>query len=166
MPFARKGSWYIMFRLMAEIYRSKWTRIVCRLVLASVFIYAAIGKILDPGGFADDVAAYRILPLSLVKTFAVILAWVELAGGLVVLSGIVVRYGALLLLGLNAMFIAAVASAMARGLHIECGCFNVCNTDSTVGLWLIMRDAGLVLLCLPLIFGNGRPVQRIIQRDN
>jgi len=123
------------------------------LVLAGVFIYAAIGKIMRPDEFADDISGYRILPMAYINLFAVTLPWIELFGGVAVfLPGIVAKHGALLFLGMNTMFICAVASAIARGLHIECGCFNQCSLETNVGWIVIARDVGLLLLCLPVLF--------------
>lgn len=128
-----------------------WFDIVCRVVLAGVFICAGIGKILKPGEFADAVAAFKILPIALVNIFAIVLPWVELLSGLALLHRASSRHGALMMIGLNLMFMVAVASAMTRGLDIECGCFTLSHAHSKVGWGLLARDGGLLLLCLPIM---------------
>lgn len=126
--------------------------LVCRLVLAAVFVYAAIGKISDPTRFSDAIAGFRILPLWTVNTLAIVLPWLELLTGLSLIPGSTFRSGALLLIVLNVMFIGAVGSAMARGLDIECGCFTLSHVHSKVGWGLVGRDVLLLGLILPLVY--------------
>ena len=125
--------------------------IICRILLAAIFIYAAVGKLLNPADFADNVAGFRILPLWSVNFFAIILPWIEIICGISLLIGIGVRSSGLLLIGLNIMFIAAAISAMARGLSIDCGCFTLSKAHDNVGWNLIIRDIVFILLCLPLM---------------
>ena len=138
------------------IFLSRAFIIICRLILAGVFIYAAIGKILDPEHFAELVNGYRILPIPVVNLAAIILPWMELLCGLSLLSGILVRSSGLLLAGVNAIFFVAVASAMARGLDIECGCFTLSKAHSKVGWIHLVLDLVLIALCLPIIFAPKR----------
>ncbi|MBI2842494.1 MAG: DoxX family membrane protein [Armatimonadetes bacterium] len=140
-------------RSISRIFSSRGLAVVCRVVVAGVFIYAAVGKIQDPAEFADAVMGFRILPLQFVNIFAIILPWVELIGGVCLLSGVLVTSSALLLVALNVMFMFAVGSAMARGLDIECGCFTLSQAHAKVGWSLLARDVAIILLCLPLLSG-------------
>jgi len=140
-----------MRNVLAWILRNKTVAIVCRLALAAIFIYAAVGKVLKPSDFADSVAGFRILPIPVVNIFAIVLPWVEVVCGLSLITGVFMRSGGVLLAGLNIVFIAAAASAMARGLSIECGCFTLSHAGDTVGWSLIARDVGFLLLCLPVV---------------
>lgn len=108
-----------------------------RLAIGSLFVYAGGMKALDPHDFAVQVANYRILPHALSVALALYLPYLELlCGGCLIFK--VLHRGALLATGaLMLIFIAALASAWARGLRISCGCFG-----STVG----MADYGLDLL--------------------
>lgn len=117
-----------------------------------MFLASAVGKIADPASFADSVAAYRILPNFLINPFAMVLPWVEVFIGLSLINGVAVSGGALLAIALNFVFLVAVASAMARGLDIECGCFTVAK--SKVGWELMARDLILLGMSLMLFFGN------------
>ena len=125
--------------------------VLCRFLLAAIFIYAAVGKIIRPSEFADSVAGFRILPISLVNIFAIALPWIEVVCGLSLITGVLLRSGGLMLAGLNVVFIAAAASAMARGLNIECGCFTLSRAHDTVGWSLIARDLGFLLMCVPIV---------------
>lgn len=130
---------------------SRAVLVACRLILAGVFIYAALGKIIEPDKFADAVAGFRIVPLWAVNVFAIILPWTELLCGLCLLFGVLVRSSGLLLVLLNVVFVIAVSQALARGLDIECGCFTLSHTHGKVGWDLILRDIGLLMLCLPVV---------------
>lgn len=143
---------HTMRRWISRIYTSRWLNIGCRLLLAAVFIRAGVGKILRPEDFANATAGYRILPMELINIFAVVMPWVEVLAGIAVLPRVTASSGAFVLLGLNLVFIVAIGSAIARGLHVECGCFSSCSTDSSIGWWLILRDLGLVLTCLPVVW--------------
>lgn len=123
-----------------------------------MFLASAVGKIADPAGFAESVAAYRILPNFLVNPFAMVLPWVEVFIGLSLINGVAVSGGALLAIALNFVFLVAVASAMARGLDIECGCFTVAK--SKVGWELMARDLTLLGMSLMLFFENASMKQR------
>ena len=138
-----------------DILESKWGRaglFAIRLFLGIVFIHSGLGKIVSPTEFAADIVNYRILPIGTVNIFALTLPWVELMCGLMLVNGIGLRSGALLVALMNVMFIGAAASALARGLDIECGCRTLASSSGKVGLGLIIRDMVLLILCLPFIF--------------
>jgi len=140
---------------LATLLSGQPARIFCRVALGGVFILAAVGKIAGPQDFAQAVAGYRILPLSAVNLFAIIVPWLELLVGLSLWSGILIRSGVAVAAALNVMFIVAAASAMARGLNIECGCFTLSHAHERVGWAIIGRDLALLALCVP-IFLTGR----------
>ncbi|MBD3290046.1 DoxX family membrane protein, partial [candidate division KSB1 bacterium] len=58
-----------------------------RWVIAALFIYAGVSKILDPATFAEDIDNYRILPYLLVSIVAVVLPWLEVLCGISLISG-------------------------------------------------------------------------------
>lgn len=125
---------------------------IARWLLGVIFIASALGKIVDPAGFADSIAAYRLLPLYAVNVFALILPWVELLVGFSLLNGVAFQSAALIAAIMNVIFIAAVASAMARGLDIDCGCFTV--TESKVGWEILVRDAVFLAMSLFVLFNH------------
>lgn len=123
-----------------------------RIALGGVFIYAAIPKIADPVAFAGSVAAYRILPYFWNYVAAAVLPFLELICGVLLVLGIRVRTGALIIGALNLVFMLALASAIVRGLDIDCGCFRQGGGQTTP--WLALaRDVvflamtGAVLRC-------------------
>lgn len=139
---------------MRSSLRSRYLTLLCRVILAAVFIFAALGKIGDPQEFSDAVAAFRILPITSVNVFAIILPWIELLVGLSLLSGTQLRQSALLSVLLNLMFVIAAGSAMARGLDIKCGCFTLSRSHTSVGWSLIARDIVLILIAIQILYGT------------
>jgi uncharacterized membrane protein YphA (DoxX/SURF4 family) len=107
-----------------------------RLVLAGFFLYAAVPKIIDPAGFAKSIHGYQILPDGGINLLALFLPWVELLAALALLAAPGLRRGALALITLMlAVFTAAIASAVARGIDIDCGCFSTSGAGLRAG-WL------------------------------
>ena len=104
-----------------------WVRVVStvlRLGLAVLWLAAGTLKVGDAAGMVRSVRAFRILPEGLVHPVAYAVPFVEIALGALLLLGLAVRACALLSSLMLAAYIAAIASAAARGLHIDCGCFS------------------------------------------
>ena len=98
---------------------------VFRILLGGIFILASIDKIASPANFGRAIYAYQILvgPLVyLISPMAIILPWLELITGFLVMINRQVRPSALILLGMNIVFIAAILSTIVRGMNIDCGC--------------------------------------------
>jgi len=112
------------------------------LLLAAVFIYAAVDKFRDPLQFADSVAAFGILPTVVITPFALSLPSFEILCGLLMLTSFTRRVAALALTLVTAMFFTALASALFRGLTLDCGCFGT-GAPSRPRMWL---EAGLDML--------------------
>jgi uncharacterized membrane protein YphA (DoxX/SURF4 family) len=121
---------------------------IARLVLGGIFVYASLDKIAQPETFAIDIDNYRIIPLSLVNIFAILLPWLELFCGVALISGVFWRTGALLVGIMLIIFMAGMTSALIRGLDINCGCFG---TGSAVNPWRIIEDIAL-LACSYFIY--------------
>ena len=128
----------------------EWLAAVCRVGLGGMFVYSSWGKIGDPGIFADMVMRYELLPECLVGLFALTLPMVELLTGLAFIFTKWSREAALITVGMMGMFIVALASAVARGLEIDCGCFGVPAVGGRTELLLaIGRD---VVLLVPAVW--------------
>ena len=134
-----------------------WLAVPARWYLGALFVGACLHKIADPGSFALDVATYDILPLALVNLTAIVLPWVELAAGGLLLLGWRVRAGALLVAAMMALFVAALAVALARGLDMSCGCFaSQGAAEDPISLLTVARDVGwLALAAFVLAYDRG-----------
>ena len=115
----------------------------CRLAVGVVFLYASLDKIVHADGFAQAVYNYRILPLALLHPFALYLPALEATVGVVLLAGFWRRGAALLATLMTAMFIVAIAAALARSLDISCGCFST-EGGHGIGTSLLIRDVLLL----------------------
>jgi uncharacterized membrane protein YphA (DoxX/SURF4 family) len=101
-----------------------WLSTVARLVLAGILLVAGGLKVGDPDQAAAAVQAYRIFPAALGEIIGYGLPIFEIAVGLLLLLGLGTRISAIITAVLMILFIAGVASAWARGLRIDCGCFG------------------------------------------
>ena len=133
---------------------AKFPPLAVRLILGSVFIYASADKIIHPGAFAEAVNNYQIFPETLINLTAVILPWLELILGIFLILGLWLPGAVLLSNFLIATFFGSLVFNLARGLDIQCGCFNTSQEDTyslCMCLYLI-RDGIFLLLGLYLLF--------------
>jgi uncharacterized membrane protein YphA (DoxX/SURF4 family) len=142
-----------------SLLRQRWLHIVLGLVVGGVFVYACLEKIWNPTEFARIVYHYQLigpnafLPPLVPNLLAVVLPWVELFAGLTLITGLWRREGALIAALMLAVFIAAVASTLARGIDLtNCGCFTLTAEGRAAGMLLIWQDLGLLLAALILAF--------------
>lgn len=101
-----------------------WIGTACRLIVGTVFVIAGATKVGDLAASGRAVAAYRLLPHDLATFVGAVLPFVEIALGLLLIVGLASRLCAVLAGVLLVIFISGVASAWARGLRIDCGCFG------------------------------------------
>ena len=129
-----------------------------RFYIGGVFIYACVHKIAHPELFAMDVATYDILPLFLVNLMAVCLPWVELAAGVLVITGFQARAGALLLTGMMIMFVIALSIALYNGLDMACGCFASSEAEESISIQTLFRDLAWLACSLYVLIWDRRPI--------
>jgi uncharacterized membrane protein YphA (DoxX/SURF4 family) len=134
-----------------------WLAVPARWYLGVLFVGACLHKIADPRAFAVDIATYDILPLALVNLVAITLPWVELAAGLMLLAGLRTRAAAVLVAGMMAVFLAALAVALGRGLDMSCGCFASQGAeDDPISRLTVLRDlVWLALALLVMVYDRG-----------
>src|SRR5438094_8859556 len=85
-----------------------------RIVLGALFIWAAVTKLPDMAGFAQDVANYRIVPAALVPFVASAVVGIELLGGIALVAGAVERAGAAAIACLVVALIASLSQPRLR----------------------------------------------------
>jgi len=137
-----------------------WITLIFRLVLGGVLLAAGGLKVGKPTESANATAAFKILPTELAHLVGYALPWVEVAVGLLLIIGIMVRYSAIFSGLLMIVFAAAIASVWARGMLIDCGCFggggeidpSLKAQVHRTYLTEIIRDVGLALMGLYLYF--------------
>ena len=117
---------------------------LCRFVLGAIFIFAATLKLGAPQEFADNIAAYHLVPDSVIGLMALGLPLFELVCGLFLLTGYFCTIGLLSIIGLLVLFLMAVLVALARGLPIECGCFGGQSWLDANPWAALLRDCALL----------------------
>lgn len=131
--------------------RIQWLSLAARIGLGVVFVLASIDKIRYPEPFAQNIEGYDLLPLTLIPIAAIWLPWLELFCGVLLILGIWVRSGAVIVSVLLFIFIAALVTAIFRGLNISCGCFETGDSEAMVGWSRVLEDTILLILSFWLI---------------
>ena len=130
------------------------SRVVLRLLVAALFLFAAITKLFDPSSFAQQIANYQLTPWPATAVLSVFLPALELCVGICLLLGRG-ESGALVWLAILLMiFSAALLSAIVRGLSIDCGCFGR-SVENTGTLWPLIRNLALFVVTGFLWFSRG-----------
>lgn len=137
-----------------------------RLFIAGVFGFAAFMKLQKNDAtqaFAESIRSFRVLSpidhehLVVLSSFAV--PWAEAICAALILFGLWTRAAAFIMLGAVGVFIAAIASVIARGMSVECGCFGEFSfpCGSVIGTCHLWRNGVLAAGCLYLVVrGGGR----------
>lgn len=122
-----------------------------RWLVAAVFLFAGVPKILDPLLFAKTIGAYELLPEFLLLPAAVLLPFAELVAAVLLIRRR--KEGLWLTAGLMVCFIAVLSYGILLGLDIDCGCFGPEDPEHVAFSGLrtaLIRD---MLLCIPLLYG-------------
>ena len=135
---------------------NKIVLLVIRWILAVVFIYAGIGKIINPNSFAQDIDNYQILPYLFVTVMAAILPWMEVICGLLLISGKWNLGASFIIAVLNLVFILAIFSALIRGLDISCGCFASYGARAKVGVPKLFEDLGWMTGAIIVFYNSSK----------
>jgi uncharacterized membrane protein YphA (DoxX/SURF4 family) len=145
--------------------------LLARLLVGGVWLVAGASKLAAPADNVRAVRAYQLLPESVVPIVGHALPVVEILVGGCLLLGLLTRGTAVVSALLLVAFIVGIASAWARGLSIECGCFGggAGPTENAQEKypWEIARDVGLLLLSMWLVWRPRTPrsVDATLLRD-
>ncbi|MGB2839189.1 MAG: MauE/DoxX family redox-associated membrane protein, partial [Actinomycetes bacterium] len=131
-----------------------WISTVMRVGLAGVLLWSGGAKVSEPRQAVMAVQAYEILPTGVGEFVGYALPLFELALGLALLLGVATRLSAVVAGALMTAFVVGVASAWARGLSIDCGCFGgggaVAEGEANY-LPVLLRDAGFAAMAAWLV---------------
>ncbi len=123
--------------------------------LAYIFLVAGWNKARHIHIFEGEVAEYELLPVFLVRPFAIVLPLIEIGLGTMLLMGWGVKLAAILTTLLLMIFIVAVGINLAHGRTPNCGCFGA-DHHRQVNLKLMAYDFFLLLLSLSIVvYGGG-----------
>ncbi|RLP92859.1 DoxX family membrane protein [Micromonospora sp. BL4] len=152
-PLTRAGRWAAV---------RPWLGVAARLGLAAVWLVAGASKVGDLAASGRAVNAYQVLPYDVATVVGAALPFVELALGVLLLLGLATRLSAGVSAALLVVFVAGIASAWARGLAIDCGCFGsggqLAEGQAPSYLPEILRDLGFLVLAGFLLIWPRTPV--------
>jgi uncharacterized membrane protein YphA (DoxX/SURF4 family) len=118
-----------------------------QVALAAIFIYAGYAKLREPWvQFAVSLSTFKLLPDNSLEPLAKFLPWAELALGIAILSGILLRWSALIASLLLTLFFAVLIRSYAMGLQVDCGCFG--SGESALGPLRLAEEAAMLALAL------------------
>jgi putative oxidoreductase len=134
--------------LIPPLRRSPYFSVVCRVLLAAIFISFALSKILRPAVFALNVVDYDLTPAWGVNLWSLALPWGELVCGLFLLLGIRTRAAATLIAAMNVVFIVGLVNAILHHMPINCGCVG--EVGEPVNWLKVMKNIGMLLMCIQI----------------
>lgn len=114
------------------------------IVVAALFFYAGAQKLVEPRGFAEAIAAYRVLPGFFVNPVALILPPLEMIVAVCICIPALRGAGLLLMGAMTVVFLVALAQAALRGLVVDCGCFGGGEPSECKMVSSIVRDVVLL----------------------
>lgn len=140
--------------------QNRWIRgalLLVRIALGVLFIFAAWTKLREPWAvFAISVDSYQILPQWGVIAVARTLPWFELALGILLITGFLIRLSTTLTSAILLLFFTVLIRSYMQGLQIDCGCFGL---GEKLSIATLVRDAVLLaasLLVTVTAFGVGK----------
>ncbi|MCL1898314.1 MAG: DoxX family membrane protein [Micrococcales bacterium] len=148
-----------------------WVSLLLRLAIAAVALWAAIPKLVDIAQAQRATAAYQIFPVWASDLIGIAVPVVELAIAICLLAGFLTRYAAAVFGLMMVAFVVGIASAWARGLNIDCGCFGgggelPADQAAKYGLE-IARDVGLAAAATVLMIWPSSPasIDKVLRLD-
>jgi uncharacterized membrane protein YphA (DoxX/SURF4 family) len=139
--------------------------ILGQVLLAAIFIVAGAAKLREPWpNFALSINSFKLVPDTWLEPMAKYVPWAELALGLAVLSGILLRWSALIASLVLALFFGVLIRAYLLGMQVDCGCFG--SGEAPLGPLRLAEEAAMLALALAVTFAafrrkasNGSPAQ-------
>lgn len=135
---------------------NRYFLIALRIIVGGIFVYASFDKLMNQEMFSKAIYNYKFLPAALINIFAIIIPYLELVTGFFLISGIFVRGSSLIITILLVVFIIALGQAYARGLDINCACFELKkeleNTNQKSDILQRIIEDILLILSSTIIF--------------
>ena len=136
--------------------RLQWLPLIARVVTAAVFLAAGVLKVGHAADLGSTIVAFRLdLPPAFVGFSAIALPLFEIVLGVYLLLGWQLRVVSVVSVALLAVFIAALASVVVRGIPTPCGCFGPRETDP-VTWWTVARDGAAIVPAIYLAWWSWR----------
>ncbi len=123
-----------------------------RLILALIFLIAAIEKLKSPENFALSIDAYEIFSNQIINFLTIFIPWLELFISFGLIFKFKLRANLVLYIFLMSVFMLIVTYAMIIGLDIECGCFG--DSSEKVGWKKILENALIIFGAIILLMNE------------
>ena len=126
-----------------------------RLLLGLTFLIFGASKLPDLGAFADTVLSYRVLPVALAETYAVVLPWAEVVIGSLLILGLGLRFVAPAAI----LVIASLIAGTTGNLYLTqtgvktCGCLP--GLDWPLGTSHIIAQVGMLFMATQIWLHKG-----------
>jgi uncharacterized membrane protein YphA (DoxX/SURF4 family) len=138
-----------------SLINNNWVSIVCRLIIAAIFILSAVGKMMELENSVKAVYNFHLMPDWTLNPLGYGIPFIELLCGLGILFGVLTRLSAA---GIGIMsiayFIGKLIVIFVQQRSVDCGCFGeLMNTMVSLTVWM---DMPVLVLCLILIFSRNR----------
>jgi peroxiredoxin/uncharacterized membrane protein YphA (DoxX/SURF4 family) len=127
--------------------------VIARLLLAAVFAFSGVAKLLDQAGSRQAVIAFGV-PSPLAKPFGLFLPLAELAVAAALIPALAAWWGALGALALLLVFVAGIAANLAQGRKPDCRCFG--QLHSAPAGWKTLARNGLLMAVAAFVLWSGR----------
>jgi len=115
--------------------------LIARIALGLIFLAAGALKIGHASDLAATITAFGFgLPPVLVAIAAIALPPFEILLGVYLIGGWLLSMTSVVASAMMLLFIGVVASVVARGLHVSCGCFGADDTAPATW-WTVLRDS-------------------------
>ena len=139
----------------AKIVADRRVILAARIVLGSIFLVSAIGKLIDVDQYSvHAVYEFNILPVPMARIYGLALPFIELGCALGLLFGVFVRLSGFGIALLSVSFFLAKAIILLQGQDIACGCFG--PITSTLASVSIFADPPMLLVALGIMLSPKR----------
>lgn len=136
-----------------------------QLALGMVFLFAAVSKLREPGGFVQAVRGYELLPAAMVRPSAFALIGVESFLAVALITGWAVGVAMPVAIVSVLVFMVGVGVNLRRGRRVRCGCFGgsgeVLSARTMARLVILLLGAILLLVLHTVGAGSVWTIGRI-----
>jgi len=116
-------------------------------VLAGVFGWSGLHKVIDPAGFSLSVFRVHLIPYAVVNVVSLWIAWLEFTCAIVLLFIPRFRVAALwLVLCLLIVFSLGLGINLILGSHMACGCFSSSPMAHPISWLELLKNLGLIFV--------------------
>jgi uncharacterized membrane protein YphA (DoxX/SURF4 family) len=145
-----------------DFYQNKPLRqilLAIRVILGAVFVYGGYVKLRVPWAlFGMAIDSYHLVPLRFIEPLARTIPWFEVALGLLLIFGWLLRISTAAVSLTLAIFFVAMLRAFLNHQQIDCGCFG---PGDPISKWTLLRDGSLLAGALLLTWMAFRSPRRM-----